>query len=174
MAMQSPNHSRTTSSDAGSGNVPATLYALRNGIDALDREIVELLARRSAKVQEVVAIKTAQRLPVYHPAREEDLISQRRDQATRAGLDPDHVEELYRSILRQSRVRQTIQVSRVPVRPGAKLLIVGGRGKMGRYFGRWFESTGYEVRVLEPEDWPEAAAVCSASMALILSRAVAA
>jgi len=150
-------------------DLPATLEGLRGEIDALDRQIVELLARRSVKVQEVVAIKTAQHLPVYHPAREEDLISQRRDQAAQAGLDPDHVEELYRSILRQSRLRQTIQVSRVPLRPGARILIVGGGGKMGSYFRRWFESTGYEVRVLGIDDWPRVAAICADADAALVS-----
>ncbi|MHB9010024.1 MAG: bifunctional chorismate mutase/prephenate dehydrogenase [Limisphaerales bacterium] len=140
---------------------PSTLDALRAEIDTLDEQIVELLARRSGAVQRVVAIKTAQHLPVHHPAREENLISQRRDQAVRAGLDPDHVEELYRSILRQSRVRQTVQVGRVPVRPAAKVLLVGGSGKMGAYLARWFATTGYEVRVLEVDDWERVGELCA-------------
>jgi chorismate mutase / prephenate dehydrogenase len=153
----------------GSGDLPATLESLRREIDGVDAQVVELLARRWGAVQRVVAIKTAHHLPVYHPAREEDLISQRRDQAVRAGLDPDHVEELFRSILRQSRVRQTVQVSRVPVRPGATVLMVGGGGKMGVYFGRWFEATGYEVRVLEAGDWGSVGALCAGVDAAIVS-----
>ncbi len=145
----------------GQGDAPAALEALRRDIDAIDQQIVELLAQRHRNVQRVVAIKTAQRLPVYHPAREEDLISQRRAQAALAGLDPDHVEELYRCILRQSRMRQTIQVTRTGVRPGAKVLIVGGRGNMGRYFGRWFTGAGYEVRVLDIDDWPRVDELCA-------------
>ena len=140
---------------------PAALEDLRRQIDAIDQQIVGLLARRHDVVQQVAAIKTAQHLPVYHPAREEDLISQRREQATRAGLDPDHVEELYRCIMRQSRVRQTAQVTRRGVRPGATVLIVGGLGKMGRYFERWLKESGYAVRVLDLADWPRAAQLCA-------------
>ena len=140
---------------------PAALEELRREIDAIDQRIVDLLAQRSTKVQQVVALKTARRLPVYHPAREEDLISQRREQAQRAGLDPDHVEELYRCIMRQSRMRQTAQVTRTGVRPGAKVVIVGGLGKMGQYFSRWFAESGCPVRVLDREDWPRAAELCA-------------
>lgn len=151
-----------------SGEPSASLGDLRGDIDAIDERIVDLLAQRYRCVQQVVALKTAQRLPVYHPAREEDLISQRRAQATAAGLDPDHVEELYRCILRQSRVRQTVQITHAGVRPGAHVLIVGGRGKMGRYFGRWFAGAGYEVRVLDVDDWPKVDALCGgADLALV-------
>lgn len=149
-------------------NAPAELAALRQEIDALDAQIVGLLARRAATVQQVVRLKQAAGLPVYHPAREEDLISQRREQAARAGLDPDHVEELYRCILRQSRVRQTIHAAQTGVRPGAAVLIVGGAGRMGGYFARWFARSGYAVRILERDDWPRAAELCrGAALALV-------
>jgi chorismate mutase/prephenate dehydrogenase len=169
MANETASHPRPgVESAVGSPSTP-TLEQLRRTIDGIDEQIVALLAQRHATVQQVVAIKTAQHLPVYHPSREEDLISQRRDQAARVGLDPDHVEELYRSILRQSRVRQTVQVGRVPVRPGATVLIVGAAGKMGRYFSRWFESTGYQVRRMDREDWPRVTELCQDVDAAILS-----
>jgi len=136
------------------------LDALRVQIDDIDERIVNLLARRQEKVRKVIAIKKAAGLPVHQPSREEDLISQRRAQAARLGIDPDFVEELYRAVMRQSRVRQTTQAARAGVRPGYKVLLVGGRGRMGRYFGRWFEQAGYEVRVLDIGDWPRAEALC--------------
>lgn len=152
----------------GSANALPSLEDLRRDIDALDQQIVELLARRAAKVQEVVAIKKAAHLPVYHAAREENLISQRRDQALRVGLDPDFIEELYRGIMRQSRVRQTAHVAKTGVRPGATVLLVGGGGRMGAYFARWFTESGYAVRILESGDWPEAARLCDgAALALV-------
>lgn len=139
----------------------STLEDLRRKIDALDERIVELLSQRHGLVQQVVALKQAAGLPIYHPAREEDLISHRRAQASRAGLDPDHVEELYRCIVRQSRVRQTVHAAKSGVRPGYRILIVGGRGKMGQYFDRWFHEAGYETRVLDVADWPRVAELCA-------------
>jgi chorismate mutase/prephenate dehydrogenase len=143
------------------GETLAALEQLRRQIDRLDEQIVELLSRRHAVVQQVLALKKAAGLPIYHPAREEDLISQRRAQARQVGLDPDHVEELYRCIVRQSRVRQTVHAARSGVRPGAKVLIVGGRGAMGQYFVHWFSQAGYQVRVLDKDDWLHAAELCA-------------
>ncbi|HNQ88802.1 MAG TPA: bifunctional chorismate mutase/prephenate dehydrogenase [Verrucomicrobiota bacterium] len=146
---------------AGERDPVSVLDALRREIDAIDEQIVDLLGRRQAMTQSAVAIKTAAGLPVYHPAREENLISQRRDQARRAGLDPQHVEELYRCIIRQSRMQQTVHAAQAGVRPGARVLLVGGRGQMGQYFARWLGEAGYEVRVLDVDDWPEAPSLCA-------------
>lgn len=139
---------------------PDSLETLRAGIDRVDEQIVALLSQRLDHVKKVVALKKVQGLPIYNPAREEDLISQRRDQARAAGLDPDHVEELYRCIIRQSRVRQAAHTITQGVRAGARVLLVGGAGGMGRYLGRWFGEAGYEVRTLETGDWDRAADLC--------------
>jgi len=145
---------------AASACAPHAIENLRHEIDQIDEQIVNLLARRHDCVQQVVAAKKAMKLPVWHPAREEDLVSRRRAQAARVGLDPAFVEELYRCVLRQSRVRQTSHVARVGVRPGSRVLVVGGLGRMGRYFGRWFGEAGYEVRVLDVDDWPQVDDLC--------------
>ncbi|PIP37954.1 MAG: bifunctional chorismate mutase/prephenate dehydrogenase [Desulfobacterales bacterium CG23_combo_of_CG06-09_8_20_14_all_51_8] len=136
------------------------LAAMRLEIDALDRQIVDLLARRQHQVEDVVALKKAHNLPVYHPAREEDLISARRDQAKAAGLCPDYIEEIYRIIMRRSRVTQAGHMAGKAVRPGATVLIVGGTGEMGRYFADWFTGAGYLVRSMGSRDWDRAALLC--------------
>jgi chorismate mutase/prephenate dehydrogenase len=136
------------------------LERLRAEIDAIDLKVVDLLEKRLEQVKKVMALKQAHQLPVYHPAREEDLIYARRRQAKDVGLEPDYIEELYRIILRQSRVAQTGHMARTGIRPGAKVLIVGGYGEMGRYFEKWFAGAGYEVRLMGRNDWPEAGALC--------------
>jgi chorismate mutase / prephenate dehydrogenase len=138
----------------------ADLSALRGEIDAIDQQVVELLSRRQKQVEYVVELKKKHHLPVYHPAREEDLISARRQQAKEAGLCPDYIEELYRTIMRRSRVEQTGQMTKKAVKPGAKVLIVGGTGEMGRFFVDCFESAGYEVRSMGSRDWPNIDALC--------------
>lgn len=157
------------SSSSMNGDKWGNLDTLRREIDAIDVQIVNLLAQRHDRVQQVVSIKKSMGLPVWHPAREEDLVSKRRAQAARVGLDPAFVEEIYRCVLRQSRVRQTSHVARVAVRPGYKVLIVGGRGRMGEYFGRWFREAGYEVRVLDVGDWPRVDELCSGIQLALVS-----
>lgn len=151
-----------------SGSAVPALEALRCEIDGLDHQIVHLLAERQRAVQRAVAIKRVAGLPIYHPAREENLISQRREQARQDGLDPNYVEELYRCIIRQSRMRQTVHAAKAGVRPGYRVVIVGGGGQMGRYFARWLGEAGYDVVVLETGDWSRAAElVRGARLALV-------
>ena len=150
--MTSPTHS------PGSGAPAApkpSLDHLRNQIDAIDKQLVELLAQRRRVVQQVIEVKQQHDLPTFHPAREEDLISARRAQATQAGLDPDYVEDLFRTVLRHSRVGQLSTLSRRGTRPGAKVLIVGGLGHMGRFLATWFRQSDYDVRILDRDDWPQ-------------------
>lgn len=145
------------------------LGALRDQIDGIDEKIVSLLSERQQIVEQVVAFKKANNLPIYHPAREEDLISGRRRQGEEAGLDPDFVEDLYRSIIRRSRVEQASRMSLKSVHPGAVVLIVGGKGEMGRYFMKWFGDAGYEVRSIGRTEWDDAEHLCKGTDLVILS-----
>ena len=141
-------------------NVEQQLAALRETIDETDRQIVALLSERQNQVNRIVELKKKHHLPVYHPAREEDLISERRSQARNAGLDPDFVEELFRTVLRRSRMEQSGKMSRKGLRPGATVLIVGGYGEMGRYFEACFAAAGYFVRLMGRKDWDRAGELC--------------
>jgi chorismate mutase / prephenate dehydrogenase len=138
------------------------LDELRGQIDRLDGELIELLARRGRIVEQIARFKQEHELPTFHPAREENLISARRETAGRAGVDPDYIEDLYRTVLRHSRMGQLHTLGRRSVRPGAKVLIVGGQGSMGQFFARWFRQSDYEVRILDREDWPKVKALAEA------------
>ena len=153
-------------------NTPAfnkEIISLRTHIDHIDSQILSLLAQRQAQVEKVVKLKKKHYIPVYHPAREEDLISKLRTQAEKANLDPDFMEDLYRVILRQSRIKQTDQMEHKGVRPNAKILIIGGAGQMGRFFASLFQKSGYEVRILTKEGWNKATELCKNIDLCILS-----
>lgn len=145
------------------------IIPLRTKIDKIDSQILSLLTQRQVQVENVVQLKKKHHIPVYHPAREEDLISQLRIQAEKANLDPDFMEDLYRVILRQSRVKQTNQMEHKGVKPGAKILIIGGAGQMGRFFASLFQKSGYEVRILTKNDWDKTAALCKGIDLCIIS-----
>ena len=162
-----PNSSPTGS--RVSDDVEQELEILRRQLDNIDREIVSLLGKRQAEVERVVSLKKDYNLPVYHPAREEDLLSQRRIQGAEAELDPDYIEDLYRRILRQSRVEQTARLAQKGVRAGATVLLVGGLGSMGQYFHNWFADAGYNIRILDRHDWPNADKLCEGIELAIIS-----
>jgi chorismate mutase/prephenate dehydrogenase len=162
MEKNNPDQSISSSKTDGTDNVVGQeLEELRRELDVIDREIVSLLVKRQTEVERVVALKKAHNLPVYHPAREENLISELRNQASKAGLDPDFLEEIYRRILRQSRVEQTARLAKRGVRAGAVILIVGGNGSMGRYFRKWFSDAGYQVRILDRNGWSNIGELCA-------------
>jgi chorismate mutase/prephenate dehydrogenase len=132
----------------------------RERIDRIDDEVLRLLAARKEVVDEVAQVKKTHGLPIYHPSREEDLISQRRKEAASLGLDSDSIEDIYRTVLRGSRITQTASMAGKAVRPDSSVLLVGGKGSMGQCLGGWFTQAGYEVRVLDREDWDRAETLC--------------
>lgn len=77
----------------------ADMPALRAAIDALDRDLVALLATRSALIDRAAAIKAEAGLPARIDARVEEVAQNARDNAARAGLDPDLAEELWRVMM---------------------------------------------------------------------------
>ena len=170
MKKQNPRQSRSSMNEKSvKHNVDQKLEHLRLQLDAIDQQIVSLLSKRQAEVERVLQLKKAHNIPVYHPAREENLISHRRNQGSKAGLDPDYVEEIYRRILRQSRAEQTAQMAQKGVRAGASILLIGGLGSMGQYFHQWFAHAGYQVRILDQKDWPDADRLCQGIELAIIS-----
>ncbi len=131
------------------------LQALRERIDDIDARFVYLLAERQAVVEDVVSLKKAYHLPVHHPAREENMISERRRQGAAAGVNPDYLEELFRCVMRHSRIKQGAAAAVKAIRPDAKVLIVGGTRGMGAYFYEWFNNAGYQVRRMGGSEWPD-------------------
>jgi chorismate mutase len=83
-----------------------TIETLRNDIDALDRQIVELLATRQRLAMAIGRLKAGNGLPVRVPERERALLARIRHQAAGHRLDVATVERLYGLILETSRRAQ--------------------------------------------------------------------
>ena len=133
----------------------------RTNIDSIDFQIIELLAERQNYVEKILELKKENDLPVSHPAREEDMISKRRKLGEAKSLNPDYIEELFRTILHQSRVEQAESKSERGVRSDSTILIVGGKGDMGKYFSSCFGKSGYRTRILGSKDWDNVESLCS-------------
>jgi prephenate dehydrogenase len=82
------------------------LGEVRAGIDALDQELVELLARRSRFALRAARAKAGGGRAVQDPTREEALLERRRELAREHGLDPGAVTDVFEAILRFSRSTQ--------------------------------------------------------------------
>ncbi len=134
------------------------LDQLRNTIDDLDSQLVELLAKRADVTRQVGEYKSQTGMPIYVPSREAELIKKRRSEAQQKGVPPALVEDLLRRIMRESYQTQNRQY--LCVNPDIKkIVVVGGSGALGRIFVDMFTRSDYPVSILEAGDWPKADAI---------------
>lgn len=146
----------------------AELAPLRQSIDAVDSQLVQLLAQRAKLTAEVGRVKQQYALPLYVPEREKALLDARRAQAQAAGVSAELVEDVLRRIMRESYATQ--EAGFVCCRVGAgKVVVVGGAGALGRRFVSLFQRSGFEVAVLEQQDWPAAAQICQDAVLVLIA-----
>ena len=139
---------------------PKELDILRQQIDEIDGQLVELLARRAKITAEVGKYKSQVGLPIYVPEREAELIAKRRAEAEQQNVSPILIEDLLRRIIRESYHTQNVEYlctnSQIK-----KIVVVGGAGALGRIFVDMFKRSGYSVQLLEQHDWPNADSILS-------------
>lgn len=127
-----------------------TLEELRAQIDAVDHEILKLLAERMGVVAKVADVKRTTGAGIRDFKREREILADRRAVAAELGLPQGEVESIYRMIMVASRDYQASLRAALPrdVEP-RRVLIVGGAGAMGRLLQRLFGELGHEVSILD-------------------------
>jgi isochorismate pyruvate lyase len=75
-----------------------SLEEIRAAIDAVDADLVRLLARREGLVRQAAPLKR-DAPAVRAPGRVEQVVARARAQAVTAGADPDVVERIYRAMV---------------------------------------------------------------------------
>lgn len=133
-------------------NPEQQLRALRDAIDSVDTQLVDLIAQRAAITAQVGAVKRELKQPLYVPSREQALIQGRRDYAEAKGLSADLIEDVLRRIIRESYRTQTMQATSTSKTLERPVVIVGGAGRLGQLMGKLFANTGYCVEVIDKHD----------------------
>ena len=152
----------------------AELSRLRQEIDQLDTQLVELLARRLEVVNEVGKVKSQHGLPIYAPDREADMFVRRRKDAVARGVPPDLIEDVLRRTMRES-YQSEHGTGYKCIRPDlGPIVIVGGHGRLGSLFAGLFESSGYTVRKLGEGDWDDAERLLAGAGLVVISVPIAA
>ena len=82
-----------------SREIPPDLVQLRKEIDAVDSELVAVLARRQKLVERVVGIKVRDDLPAFIPARVDEVLDNVSRQAGQAGLSPELARTLWTAMI---------------------------------------------------------------------------
>ena len=130
--------------------IPPALQELRDRIDAIDHEFLDLLARRNELVNLVADTKRGTDVPIKDPAREASLIADRQAVGSRHGIRGEVIESLFRVILWASRDRQAALKAAVPADVIPRTItLVGGQGGMGQCLEQAFTMLGHEVLIVD-------------------------
>ncbi len=132
-----------------------TLDQLRNELQAIDRDILALIARRQHLSSEIGRIKRDAGVPTRDYRQERAVIQRARKQAEEHKLSPDLAEELTLLLIRSSlTVQERDRVAAHGQGSGKRVLIIGGCGGMGRWFAQFLGSQEYRVEIADPTSPP--------------------
>lgn len=127
------------------------LDELRAELSQLDGELIDLVARRKALSEQVAAVKRATGRPTRDFGREREVILRGRVAAARLNVSPDLAESLLRQLIHSSLATQEqAGVAAQAQGSGKRALVIGGAGKMGRWFADFLASQGYDVSIADP------------------------
>lgn len=136
--------------NADDQDTPMNLDELRNDLSAIDKRLVEMIAERQRIVGAIGQTKRTAGTGTRDYAREKDVLDMGRAQATEMGIDPDLVENVLQMLIRTSLESQ--ERDRVVAESrgdGSSALVIGGAGKMGRWFAEFFSSQGFATTVAD-------------------------
>ncbi len=145
------------------------LTELRDEIDQLDRALLNLIRQRLALVKKVGEVKHTHGLPIYVPEREFAMIQARRQEAEKNGISADLIEDILRRLMRESYQRENQFGFKTVNTAIKKIVIVGGKGKLGSLFAHYLSLSGYEVSTLDKDDWPCASQLLAKADAVIVA-----
>jgi len=147
----------------------AELTALRDQIDEVDKALLDLLAKRLTLVAEVGEVKSRYGLPIYVPEREATMLASRRHEAELLGVPPDLIEDVLRRVMRESYTSENDKGFKTLCPELRPVVIVGGKGQMGRLFEKMLTLSGYQVQILDKGDWDNAEAMLANAGMVIIS-----
>lgn len=138
----------------------AELRALREALDKVDRDLVIAMSDRQRLVAEIGRIKAARGHQTRDFRRERAVIEKVRATAVEAGIEPDIAADVLALLIRASLQHQEqARVRDEGSGGGQRVLIVGGAGRMGRWFRDFFHSQGFATEIADPAADQEAAGV---------------
>ena len=78
------------------------IQEIRDAIDVIDREIIQLFALRHEYIKEIVKYKSSDEEGIIARERKEQVLKQRKAWAEKRGLDADMMEEVFRLLLNKN------------------------------------------------------------------------
>ncbi|WP_261816706.1 bifunctional chorismate mutase/prephenate dehydrogenase [Vibrio gallicus] len=145
------------------------LLQLRDEIDHVDKQMLDLLEQRLALVEKVGEVKSEHGLPIYAPDREAAMLASRRAEAEKRGIPPQLIEDILRRTMRESYASENDSGFKC-LNPNLKdVVIIGGRGQLGGLFHKMFNLSGYNVKVIGRQDWEQSEAIFANAGLVVVS-----
>lgn len=136
------------------------LDKLRAALTDIDRELLELVARRQRIVEDIGRCKREAGQPTRDFSREKDVLEDARRAADELRVPRQVAEDLLRILIRASLTSQErARVAEEGTGSGKRALVIGGAGKMGQWFARFLVSQGYRIDIADPAAVAEPPAV---------------
>ncbi len=132
-----------------------SLADLRRSLNEIDRQLLALVAKRQAVSRRIAEVKRETGYPTRDYQREREVIVGARAVAAELGVPPALAETLMRLLIRSSLTTQEqASVAAHGRGSGRRALVIGGGGKMGRWFVEFLASQGFAVEVADPAGGP--------------------
>jgi chorismate mutase / prephenate dehydrogenase len=132
-----------------------SLADLRRSLNEVDRRLLTLVAERQALSRRIAEVKRQTGYPTRDYQREREVIVNARAGAAELGVPPALAEALMRLLIRSSLATQEqASVAAHGRGSGRRALVIGGGGKMGRWFVEFLASQGFAVEVADPAGAP--------------------
>lgn len=132
-------------------NNEVTLDDLRRRLTEIDRQLITLMAERQSVSRSVAEVKRSTGYPTRDYEREREVILGARNVASELGVSPELAEGMLRMLIRSSLTTQEqASVAARGTGSGQRALVIGGAGKMGKWFVEFLMSQGFTVEVADP------------------------
>jgi chorismate mutase / prephenate dehydrogenase len=128
-----------------------SLDELRARLDDLDRDLLKLVAERQAISGQIAEVKRSTGTPTRDFRREREVLLKARHDAAALGVSPALGESLLQSLIRGSLTTQEqARIASQGQGSGRRALVIGGRGKMGRWTADFLASQGFAITIADP------------------------
>ncbi|MCG8423850.1 MAG: prephenate dehydrogenase/arogenate dehydrogenase family protein [Proteobacteria bacterium] len=128
-----------------------SLDELRAQLSDIDRDLIELIAKRQHLALEIGRVKRTAGVSTRNFRQERVVLQRAREAAEESGLSPDVAQELMLLLIRSSlTVQEKQRVAAGATGTGKRVLVIGGSGNMGRWFVRFLSSQEYQVELADP------------------------
>lgn len=127
------------------------LNTLRRALAEVDGQLIGLVGKRLEIAAEIGRTKLSAGVPTRDYGQEKEVIDRALERARGLGLFPDLIEQLMVLLIRSSlTVQEQDRVQADAGGTGKRVLVIGGAGKMGRWFVAFLSSQGYAVEIADP------------------------